>query len=190
MDLTKEELEANLATYEHLEHIRRLLRVFALKLLERGESHDRSKLGDFERKTFTEFTPKLRTTTYGSDEYKECLQQMAPALEHHYVCNRHHPEFFADGIDGMNLLDLLEMFIDWKASTLRHEDGDMSRSIEINQARFNMSSQLRKIFENTQEDLERGDLGDNLKEPLLGVPREAKKTPSIYRLLGIDPHEP
>ena len=30
--------------------------------------------------------------TYGSDEYKACLTEMKPALDHHYAANRHHPE--------------------------------------------------------------------------------------------------
>jgi hypothetical protein len=49
----------------------------------------------------------------------------------------------------MDLIDLVEMFCDWKAATLRHKDGDINKSIEINSQRFKMSDQLKKIFINT-----------------------------------------
>ena len=57
------------------------------------------------------------------------------------------------GINGMSLLDLLEMFCDWKAATERHADGDIKRSIEINRDRFNMSPQLAQILDNTRIEL-------------------------------------
>lgn len=169
--MSREELEAALATYEHLDHIRRMLRQFADALLERGETHDRSKLGAVESETFAEYTPKLKGLTYGSDEYKACLAAMGPELRHHYACNRHHPEHFADGVRGMNLIDLLEMFIDWRASTLRHADGDMLKSIEVSTARFGLDPQLVAIFVNTEEDLRRANFGSNHPSPVMGEPR-------------------
>lgn len=74
---------------------------------------------------------------------------MKPALDHHYAKNRHHCEHMADGINDMNLIDVIEMFCDWKAATLRHNDGNLRKSIEHNAKRFGMQSQLVKIFENT-----------------------------------------
>jgi len=53
------------------------------------------------------------------------------------------------GILGMSLLDLVEMLCDWKAATLRHNDGDIRKSIEINQKRFGYSDELKAIFLNT-----------------------------------------
>jgi hypothetical protein len=52
-------------------------------------------------------------------------------------------------INNMNLFDLLEMMVDWMAATQRHADGDIEKSIEINQERFSMSPQLVEIFKNT-----------------------------------------
>lgn len=167
----KRQLQADLSTYEHLEHVRRLLREVGNALIARGESHDRSKLGQFERETFAEYSPKLKGLTYGSDEYKRCLEGMAPALTHHYACNRHHPEHFVQGINGMNLVDVVEMFVDWLASTRRHADGDIHKSIEINKTRFGMSEQLTSILRNTAFDLERKTLFDNTSEPMMGNPR-------------------
>jgi hypothetical protein len=77
---------------------------------------------------------------------------LKPALDHHYANNSHHPQFYKNGIDGMNLLDLVEMFFDWKAATERTKDGDIRKSIEINSTRFNISPQLVSIFVNTIAD--------------------------------------
>ncbi len=149
---TYEELEANAATQQHINVVRILLRKLGTEIIARGEVHDLSKFSTEEVKVFTEFTPKLKATTYLSEEYKGFLRDMKPALDHHYASNRHHPEHFEAGIAGMNLIDLLEMFVDWSASSRRHSDGNVMRSIELNKERFGMSEQLVSIFENTVRD--------------------------------------
>lgn len=146
-----EELETTMQTREHIDLIRLFLREFAVELLKRGETHDRSKLDRAEVDMFTEYTGRLKGMTYGSDEYKQCLKEMGPALDHHYLHNRHHPEHFEKGLEGMDLIDLLEMFIDWKASVRRHADGDLKRSIDINKGRFGMTDQTVTFFENTRK---------------------------------------
>ncbi len=60
--------------------------------LDRFTCHDRSKTESPEVECFDEYTPKLKGATYGSDEYKQWLAEMKPALDHHYAANRHHPE--------------------------------------------------------------------------------------------------
>jgi len=61
-----------------------------------------------------------------------------------------HPDLRETGnISGMNLIDLIEMLCDWKAAGLRHDDGDLMKSIEINQERFGYSDELAHIFRNT-----------------------------------------
>lgn len=55
------------------------------------------------------------------------------------------------GINGMCLIDLIEMLCDWKAATMRHKDGDLSRSIEINQKRFGYTDELKTILHNTAQ---------------------------------------
>jgi hypothetical protein len=144
-------LEAKVATWEHIDKVRRFLRIMSVEIVQRGEIHDRSKLGPPEAEIFGEYTPKLKHSEYGSEEYKQFLKEMAPALKNHYANNRHHPEYFPDGIRGMTLIDLLEMFCDWWASSMRHNTGDIRKSIELNQSRFNMSEDLVSIFRNTVE---------------------------------------
>ena len=141
--------ECQVETQKHIELVRKFIRLFTDKLTTRGVEHDKLKMKSPEVEIFTEFTPKLAETTYGSDEYKEFFEQMKPALEHHYANYRHHPEHFVDGVNDMNLIDLVEMICDWKASTLRHNDGNLLKSIEINAQRFGMSEQLTQILVNT-----------------------------------------
>ncbi len=136
-------------TREHIATVRRFLGRMVDDLTRRQHEHDASKLVSPEVEAFDEFTPKLKGSTYGSEEYKDFLAAMGPALAHHYAHNSHHPEHFPDGIKGMSLLDVLEMLCDWKAATLRHADGDIRRSIEINQKRFGYSDELKALLLNT-----------------------------------------
>ena len=136
-------------TIEHIAELSKSLKVFAHELHYRSLLHDQSKLYSPEREIFNEYTPKLQATTYGSDEYKKYLSEMKVGLDRHYAVNRHHPEHFKNGINGMNLVDLVEMFCDWLAATKRHADGDISRSIELNQKRFEYSDDLKMILQNT-----------------------------------------
>ncbi len=141
--------ECQVETMKHIEKVREFIKVFIDKLYARGLEHDKLKMESPEVEVFTEYTPKLAETTYGSEEYTKNLEEMNGALQHHYANYRHHPEHFAKGINDINLLDIVEMFCDWKASSTRHIDGNILKSIEINASRFGMSPQLRQIFINT-----------------------------------------
>ena len=136
-------------TKAHINRVAHLLNLCGDELRYRGDIHDKSKLESPEKEAFDEETPKLKELTYGSDEYKESLKRLGVALKHHYAKNPHHPEHYENGIDGMNLFDVMEMLMDWKAATERHADGDIHKSLQHNKDRFNMSPQLVSIFENT-----------------------------------------
>jgi hypothetical protein len=151
MSLTQKQKITNFETLLHIQKVRNYLNVCIRELLRRGEEHDQTKMDQPELDYFTEYTDKLAKSTYGSEEYEENKEAMQPALDHHYANNRHHPEHFKNGVEDMTLLDLVEMFCDWKASSERHNDGNLRKSIEINGERFAMSEQLIKIFENTIE---------------------------------------
>ena len=141
-------------TLKHIETVKGLLNTVKQELWRRAVIHDASKLIDPEKEIFDEYTPKLKDSTYGSQEYNDFLIGMGEALEHHYEENRHHPEHFENGIRDMNLIDIIEMFCDWKAATLRHADGDIRKSIIHNKERFGYSDELEAIFNNTVDFLE------------------------------------
>ncbi len=112
-------------TEAHIRTVRELLMRLGRELLFRGINHDRSKLQAPEKPLFDRY-PKPRGDAYGSHEHKEILEgELRVAIDHHYANNRHHPEHHSDGVRGMNLIDVVEMFIDW----LAHSDGDMERII-------------------------------------------------------------
>jgi len=140
-------------TTKHIMRVRKLVRRFRNLLNVRSINHDDSKMSSPEKETFDRVTPKLKSLTYGSDEYRKILAEMKTALEHHYANNRHHPEHFENGIEDMTLVDVVEMLCDWKAASERHDDGDIMKSIEINQERFNLSDQLANILKNTVLDM-------------------------------------
>ena len=146
--------ECRVETQKHIDKVRKYIRFFTDKLTDRSEKHDASKLGDFECQYFAEHTERLSEIEYGSEEYKKELEELRPALEHHYNSNRHHPEYHKNGIVDMNLVDILEMLCDWKASCSRQKNGNLLKSIEINSERFNIDKQLSQILINTARMLE------------------------------------
>lgn len=148
-ELTLEQQATNFETMKHIRQVGIFLHQFAIELLNRADKHDQSKLSTPEVEAFTEYTPKLANTTYGSEEYKGYLQNIKTALDHHYAKNSHHPEHYKNGINDMTLVDLLEMFCDWKAASMRHHDGNILKSIEKNASRFAIDNQLVRIMENT-----------------------------------------
>lgn len=193
-----ENYDSRMDTIEHINTVRRFMANVQDNIVHRMIRHDHSKLCSPEKEIFDEFTPKLKNSTYGSEEYKKFLEQMKIGIDHHYKMNSHHPEHFdiwdcpicksrftaeeapeakvydshprfcpkccpqgslfeatleQRGILGMSLLDVLEMLIDWKAATLRHADGDIIKSIELNQRRFGYSDDLKSILLNTIKEL-------------------------------------
>lgn len=141
--------DSTVDTLVHINRVRDLLDSAARQLIYRGKVHDRSKLEEPELGVFNEYTPLLKSLTYGSPEYQASLDAIRPALNYHYEHNSHHPEHYVAGIDDMDLFDVIEMFLDWKAASERHADGDFLKSLKINKERFNISDQLFNIMMST-----------------------------------------
>lgn len=171
-------------TEAHISRVQQLIGNVRAHLEHRARVHDASKLLEPEKSAFDECTARLKSSTYGSDEYKGFLAELKPALDHHYANNSHHPEHYSylecngcfkrfprefnaqcdqcgygqftarANVDGMSLLDLIEMLCDWKAAGERHSDGSMVRSLSINQERFKIGPQLQSILENTAKEMD------------------------------------
>lgn len=133
----------------HIRAVAVLLNRVQFMLAQRADDHDRSKLEPPEFETFVRVTPQLATLVYGSDEYKATLVDMGDGLRAHYKTNRHHPEHFPAGVDGMNLVDLIEMLCDWVVATSKTKDGDIDKSLDLNVIRFGIAPQLAQILRNT-----------------------------------------
>ncbi|TVR12289.1 MAG: hypothetical protein EA385_00025, partial [Salinarimonadaceae bacterium] len=84
---------------------------------------------------------------YGTPEYKRRTALLGPMIAHHHAHNAHHPEHYSDGVAGMDLHDLVEMFFDWKAASERGEEQAMSLTAACE--RYGVSTQLASILHNT-----------------------------------------
>jgi hypothetical protein len=137
------------STRAHIREVAARLAVVRAALRRRGRLHDASKLGPAEKPGFDAVAARLTGLVYGSPEYRAVLAEIAPVIAHHHAANSHHPQHYPDGIAGMDLLDLVEMYCDWAAATLRNPGPDLERSIEINVGRFAIGPQLAAILRNT-----------------------------------------
>ncbi|MHA1469024.1 MAG: DUF5662 family protein [Candidatus Asgardarchaeia archaeon] len=115
-------------------------------LFKRGLVHDLDKFFWAEAKYFAKVAFKLKTITYGTDEYREMLKCIKPCITLHYSKNSHHPEYYKDGYQGLSHLDKLEMTADWIAATKRHTDGNIFASLEKNQDRFSYNDKEKEFL--------------------------------------------
>lgn len=152
------EYDSEKDTITHIHRVIAYVEEFMRHLKTQTITHDYSKLRSPEKETFDRVTPLLKSSVYGSEEYKKCTSSMSEALKHHYKNNRHHPEHHADGVCGMTLVDIVEMFCDWCAATERHETGNILKSLEINSKRFDFSDDLKQILINTVNKYKMGKL--------------------------------
>ena len=145
---------------EHIGKVQYWMRGITHLLTERSKNHDASKFLSPEKAIFDVYTPKLKEMVFGSDEYKEALAGMGEGLKHHYANNRHHPEHFERGINGMTLPDLVEMYCDWLAAAeAKHTPMNMDYLCK----RFGIGEQLAQIILNTLKD-------DDFWNAINGVP--------------------
>jgi hypothetical protein len=126
---------------------------FSINLIYRGIFHDTSKFKFDESYYFIKIIHKLKHVKYGSEEYHKNLKNIYPAIEKHYQRNSHHPQYYKNGIYDMNIIDLIEMCCDWKASVKNHKIKNINNSFNISFNRFNLNDSiegllLKKIINN------------------------------------------
>lgn len=138
-------------TRDHVNRVAFLCGVFCRELCKRAAHHDTSKFTPDEAPAFKASTPELRKQTFMGAEYRKSLRTgLNKALRHHYLHNRHHPQHFDKiGMSGMNLVDLVEMILDWIAASERHDDGDPLQSVIKQTGRFHIPPMLASILSNT-----------------------------------------
>lgn len=154
--------DSRIDTLSHSRRVGELLGDAIHDLVNRSTSHDLSKLTEPELSTYNEFVPLLREAEFGTEEYERIRQAMGPGLAHHYEHNAHHPESSEYGVDGMTLVDLIEMLADWKAAAERN-DGRLGDGIAKCVHRFGIGDQLTRILCETAEAF--GWLNDNKATP-------------------------
>lgn len=136
----------------HIELVRHFLGGAQRALHRRGVVHDASKFDPAERDVFAPETRRRDSVPFGTPAYVAHLERVRPALDHHYRHNDHHPEHHVDGVDGMDLVMLLEMVCDWMAASMRAADGDVRAAhaaVDANQGRFGYSDEFADMLHRT-----------------------------------------
>lgn len=141
--------DSTLDTKEHIAKVQEYISQVREALFQRAHDHDKSKLSPEEKPFFDDETSNLKNLVFGSDEYKASLARLKPALDHHYSVNDHHPEHFEAGINGMHLIQIVEMWCDWVAASQRNQGGRLN--LDHLKQRFEISDQLLQIFVNTAQ---------------------------------------
>lgn len=133
--------------HKHKILLRAILYNLANQLKERADTHDDSKYSKEEKDVFESIDEIKREDFDSYEQYYNCTKPLIQkALDHHYANNRHHPEHFEKGVNDMNLLDILEMIVDWESSaSCRGTELDTDYSFK----RFKIEPQLQKIILNT-----------------------------------------
>ena len=131
---------------QHKKEVFSILSKVIIDMAEKAVLHDNSKHHPIEKKIFKS-NIKYK---FGSPEYNKNLDSLKEGLNHHYGKNRHHPEHFKNGVNGMNLLDVMEMVADWIAASNHYQvDGNIYESFEKCKERFGIDDQLGEIILNT-----------------------------------------
>lgn len=99
----------------HIRAVQELLAVMAVDLQARALTHDQSKYTK-EELPLAYAKSRLDSLEYGGEEFRAAIEELKPAVQHHYAHNSHHPEHYPHGWAGMTLLDMLEMMCDLRAS--------------------------------------------------------------------------
>lgn len=142
--------DASQVTELHIQRVKHLLNDFRDQLQLRGDRHDLSKFDPAEAgplQAMQDLIDREGPAPFGTDEYRRRTSLLGPMLEHHYAHNSHHPEHYPDGIAGMDLLDLVEMFHDWKAASERGGDSAVGLSYCIE--KYRIPPMLASILQNT-----------------------------------------
>lgn len=133
---------------QHILRVQNIILKIIQDLNKRAVLHDLSKLENPEKDIFKKI--KFNDVSYGSEEYYDRLKLLKKATDHHYKNNKHHPEYYKNGVMDMTLIDIVEMFADWiSAAETYNTEINIYNSLEISKKRFNIDDMLIQIFKNT-----------------------------------------
>ena len=152
--MTKGDIQAIKKLREHNRSVGQQVIQVCNQLIDRALIHDDSIFTDEDLKLVIQEKKELMDLVaqgYGRNSLpqRKHREKWKPLLgEKHYSLNRHHIQCHDGGINGMNLIDLIEMLCDWYVAT-KENDGDIDKSICENAKIFNIDTQLSRILKNT-----------------------------------------
>ena len=133
----------------HIRSMRFKLISLASKILKRAYSHDSSKLKEPEYTLWCKMDKEPRYK-YGTKEYEDKVKRYKKVFDLHYKANSHHPEHYGElGIDGMDLIDLIEMTADWISYKKQITVEEAIQAVERQSKRYLLTDQLQSILKNT-----------------------------------------
>lgn len=132
----------------HIDRVRKHLLTFILLLQVRAQRHDYSKLQEPEINWWKDMDKEPRYA-YGTPEYVAKMRRWKFVFDHHYKHNRHHPEHFEFGVQGMNLVDVIEMLCDWIGYRDKISITEAISTVEQQMERYGFSEDLSCIIKNT-----------------------------------------
>ena len=140
-------------TILHINEVQEAIEEISSEIKKRGLLHDLTKFQPCEFDAFASTRERFKKANYGTSEYQALCEEVKPAIDHHYVNNRHHTGYHKNGINDMNLIDIIEMVADWKAASRRSPDKTLEDTLHYAFAKNKIQDQLAKIITNTLKDL-------------------------------------
>lgn len=134
--------------FKHKKSVKEKLNFLSEELADRAEHHDDSKLKKPEIGWLIEMD-KEPIFKYGTPEYFEKKKKWQKFFDHHYALNRHHPEHFIQGVQGMTLIDLCEYCCDIISYFAEMHPKQAIQTVEQQQSRFGFDEQLTQVLKNT-----------------------------------------
>lgn len=150
--MTTQEKKLTRLILHHKESVAIWLAKFSAELAYRAAMHDNSKFTPEEFGVYADNVDDFSKHEFGSEKELQLREKLLPAAKVHHSRNRHHPEHFENGIDDMNLIDLIEMLADWKSASERTPDDSLRKGMAKLKVKHKISPQLVKILENTARD--------------------------------------
>lgn len=139
-------------TRDHIQLVNQYGNVIVQEIAKMLKEHDASKLESPEKEIFANFMDTLKTVKIGTPEYDDMIFKsgLKEAIKHHHQHNRHHPEYFENGMSGMTIMDIVVWIVDVMASAHRdNNDPIKSMGTDICQKRFGYDDMLKTIMTNT-----------------------------------------
>lgn len=135
----------------HKNNVEKKMESLCLDLAQRARDHDNSKLESPEYFAWKKMDEEPRYP-YGTPEYFDKKRRYDYVFQEHYKNpkNRHHPEHWPNGVEDMNLLDLIEFLCDM--FSYKEANISYSEAVEMLQTqvkRFKISDDLAWILLNT-----------------------------------------
>lgn len=133
---------------KHIRSVRAKLYVILNEISKRVLQHDKSKLEYPEYNLWCKMDEEPRYK-YGTKEYFDKIERNKHVFNLHYKHNTHHPEHYVNGILDMDLVDVLEMLIDWISYKDKIRISEAIELIEQQSRRYGLSEEFECVLKNT-----------------------------------------